>query len=66
MNYKNYGNKFKTSFFPYHSKLWNMLPKKFQSSNLEDFKSLIKQEMKPRKYKHFNKGNKHSNTLLTR
>ena len=64
--YKNFGNKFNTSFFPYHSKLWNLLPKKIRSSNLNDFKSLIKQEMKPRKYKHFAKGNKHTNSLLTR
>ena len=45
--YKNFGNKFNTSFFPYHSKLWNLLPKKIRSSNLSDFKSLIRQEMKP-------------------
>ena len=64
--YKNFGNKFNASFFPYHSKLWNLLPKKVRSSNLNDFKSLIKQEMKPSKYKHFAKGNKHTNSLLTR
>ena len=26
--FKNIGNKFKTSFFPHHSELWNNLPKK--------------------------------------
>ena len=29
--FKNLGSKFKTSFFPYHSELWNSLPKNIQS-----------------------------------
>ena len=64
--FKNIGNKFKTSFFPHHSELWNNLPKNIQSSNLTDFKTFTKTELKPQKYKHFAKGNKHSNSLLTR
>jgi hypothetical protein len=64
--FKNIGNKFKTSFFPHHSELWNNLPKNIQSSNLTDFKTFTKIELKPQKYKHFSKGNKYSNSLLTR
>jgi hypothetical protein len=64
--FKNIGNKFKTSFFPHHSELWNNLPKNIQSSNLTDFKTFTKIELKPQKNKHFSKGNKYSNSLLTR
>ena len=64
--FKNLGSKFKTSFFPYHSELWNSIPKNVQSSNLIDFKTYTKTEMKPQKFKHFSKGNKFSNSLLTR
>ena len=64
--FKNLGSKFKTSFFPYHSELWNSIPKNVQSSNLIDFKTYTKTEMKPHKFKHFSKGNKFSNSLLTR
>ena len=64
--FKNTGSKFKTSFFPYHSELWNSLPKNIQSTNLIDFKEFTKKEMKPKRYKHFSKGNKYTNSLLTR
>ena len=63
---KNTGYKFKSLFFPYHSELCNSLPKNIQSTNLFDFKDFTKKDMKPRKYKHFSKGNKYSNSLLTR
>ena len=64
--YKNLGNKFQTSFFPYHSRLWNNLPKNVRSSNIDDFKSFLRKEMKPNKHKHFNRGNKFTNSLVTR
>ena len=64
--FKNLGNKFNKSFFPYHSQLWNNLPKNIQASNLNDFKLFIKKHMKPVKHKHFVKGNKLTNSLLTR
>ena len=64
--FKNTGFKSKSSFFPYHSELWNSLPKTIQSTNLIDFKEFTKKDMKPKKYKHFSKGNKYSNALLTR
>ena len=64
--FKNLGNKFNSSFFPYHSKLWNTLPKQIQSSTIEEYKIYTHKEMKPLKCKHFSKGNKYSNTLLTK
>ena len=64
--YDNLGSKFKQSFFPHHTELWNSLPKNVQSSSLFDFKNFTKSEIKPPRYKHFSKGNKLSNTLLTR
>ena len=64
--YKNFGNKFKNSFFPYTSGLWNSLPKIVQCKNLEDFKVFSNIEFKPPRFKHFARGNKFSNTLLTK
>ena len=64
--YPNYGNKFTNSFFPFISRLWNNLPKSTQSKNLEEFKTLLKSDLKPNKIKHFGHGPKYSNSLLTR
>ena len=64
--FNNIGSKFKLSFFPYYSELWNTLPKNVQTQNLQEFKLYTNEEMKPKKYKHFYKGNKLSNSLLTR
>ena len=60
------GNKFNNSFFPNTSKIWNSLPKNIQFKQLDEFKACIKKEKKPPKYKHFARGSKLSNTLLTR
>ena len=60
------GEYFEKSFFPNTLKLWNMLPKNIQSKNLLDFKTEIKCLFKPFKYKHFSKGSKLGNTLLTK
>ena len=64
--YKNYGDKFWKSFFPHISRLWNSLPTNVQILNLQDFKIFTKKEMKPAKIKHFGRGTKLGNTLLSR
>ena len=64
--YPNYGMKFSNSFFPFISKIWNNLPTSIQSLSLSDFKNELKTTMKPVGYKHYNVGQKHSNSLLTR
>ena len=58
---------FNKSFFPYFTCLWNKLPESLKSqSDLDTFKLELKDKIKPRKYKHFSKGNKIENALLTR
>ena len=44
----------------------NSLPKTIQLKNLDEFKMDIKNNIKPKKYKHFARGTKLGNTLLTR
>ena len=52
--YKLTGAKFKKSFFPYFSQLWNNLPKEIHDySEMKDFKSYTNKELKPPRYKHF-------------
>ena len=63
--FKNYGIKFKNSFFPYTSGIWNNIPKDVQCKDLIEFKDYTK-TMKPNRYKHFSRGNKFSNSLLTK
>ena len=46
--------------------LWNKLNVCTQAMQLSDFKEQIKMELKPRKHKHFSKGSKIGNKLLTR
>ena len=64
--FKSYGSNHKKSFFPYFSALWNALPKNVQCKDLFDFKEYTNKELKPTKYKHFSRGNKWSNSLLTK
>ena len=64
--YPNFGVKFLNSFFPYISKLWNNLDNETKALNLSDFKTRLKNILKPDKIKHFCKGSKIGNTLLTR
>ena len=59
------GSKFDKSFFPYQTRHWNSLNRNIKSLNLEDFKKFTK-TLKPKRYKHFQKGNKTTNSLLTR
>ena len=63
--FKSRGSKFDKSFFPYQTKHWNSLPRNIQSLDIENFKTFTK-TLKPKKYKHFQKGNKNTNSLLTR
>ena len=42
------------------------LSKHAQCKNIPDFKVYIKKDLKPERYKHFAKGNKLSNSLLTK
>ena len=60
------GEGFKKSFFPYMTGLWNNLDVNHQLMALPDFKSRLKEEIKPHKYRHFSKGSKIGNKLLTR
>ena len=64
--YKFKGVNFEKSFFPNTLKLWKKLPKNIKSKNLLDFKTEIKQKIKPPRYKHFSKGQKLGNSLLTK
>ena len=58
--------KYSNSFYPYFTKTWNNLTTDTKKLDIIEFKSKIKQDFKPSKYKHFSKGNKYSNALLTR
>ena len=60
------GDKFNTSFFPNTTKIWNKLPRNIQRQNTEEFKNYTKKMFKPQRYKHFSRGSKLGNTLLTR
>ena len=60
------GDKFKLSFFPNTTNLWNSLPKNVQLKDLVEFKSEIQNLIKPSKFKHFARGSKLGNSLLTR
>ena len=48
------------------TRLWNDLSVSTQVMELSAFKEQIKKDLKPIKYKHFTKGSKIGNTLLTR
>ena len=64
--FKYLNDKFNSSFFPNSLKMWNNLPKDIQYKDVSEFKICIKNEMKPRRYKHFASGPKTGNALLTR
>ena len=48
------------------TKMWNNIPINKRCKNLEDFKAELKINMKPPSVKHFSKGSKHGNKLITR
>ena len=58
-------DKFNTSFFVNTLKLWNNLPRIIQHKDVHDFKISVKIHIKPPRYKHFSRGNKFANKLLT-
>ena len=64
--FENLGVKFKNSFFPHTTHLWTSLPQNVRTMSVSDFKEYIDKESKPPKYKHFSRGNKISNSLLTK
>ena len=65
-SFKNQGMKFKNSYFPHISSLWNSLPSDVQCKDTAEFKKYTNQELKPQKYKHFSRGYKNENALLTK
>ena len=57
---------FNNSFFPYHTKLWNSIPKEHRTSgDMTVFKNSLKTLYKPPKYKHYSIGSKLGNSLVT-
>ena len=64
--FRYFGSNFNKSFFPHTAHLWNSLPKSVKCRNVHDFKDYINKEQKPHRYKHFARGNKISNSLLTK
>ena len=56
--FKKFNTKFNNSFFPHTTLLWN--------KDVIEFKQHIRSDLKPPSYKHFSKGKKSSNSLLTR
>ena len=57
---------FSDSFFPYFTKKWNELPDVLKrEGDLNQFKILLKSHVKPKRHRHFNRGLKRGNSLLT-
>ena len=57
---------FSDSFFPYFTKRWNDLPLNLKSEgDICEFKFRLKIHLKPKKQKHFSRGTKRGNSLLT-
>ena len=65
LQFKNPGKKFKESFLPHISAMWNELPVTVQGYDMLEFKHFIKKDFKPPRFKHFSRGNNLSNRLLT-
>ena len=67
--YETYQQKLKTfsdSFFPYFTKKWNELPQNLKGEgDFSQFKLLLKCHIKPKKHRHFNRGSRRGNSLLT-
>ena len=64
--FKKSDSKFNNSFFPHTTILWNNLPNLVKCKDLIEFKKYIRSDLKPPRYKHFSRGNKCSNSLLTK
>ena len=60
------GTNFTNSYFPYYTKAWNSLKNHLKGENdISLFKSNLKSVFKPKKQKHFSRGSKRGNSLLT-
>ena len=55
-----------SQFVPYMAKHWNKLDVGTQVMMLPDFKTQLKKDFKPCKYKHFSKGSKIGNSLFSK
>ena len=57
---------FSDSFFPYFTRKWNELPNNLKlETDICHFKENLKILVKPKRHKHFNRGSKRGNSLLT-
>ena len=57
---------FSDSFFPYFTKKWNELPVDLQlEGDISQFKLLLKNHVKPKRHRHFSRGSRQGNSLLT-
>ena len=56
---------FANSFFPYFTNKYNHLKKDTINKSVKDFKIELNETMKPTKRKHYSRGNKYANMLLT-
>ena len=57
---------FTDSFFPHFTKKWNDLPPNLKKEgDMNYFKFYLKIHIKPKKHKHFSRGSKRGNSLLT-
>ena len=60
------GLKFSKSFFPFFTKAWNNLESGLcREQDLSVFKNKLKTKLRPKKYKHYQRGCKRGNSLLT-
>ena len=64
--YPNLSMKFKKSFFPYFTVLWNNLPQEVRRYDIVKFKEFLKYKYKPNKIKFYSCGTKYGNKLITR
>ena len=64
--FKSLGQKFNNSFFPHFTKSWNNIDISLKSEgDLPVFKENLKTKMKPKRHKHFSRGSKRGNSLIT-
>ena len=60
------GTNYSNSFFPHYTKAWNKLNNQLKSEcDIEQFKINLKKIIKPKKQKHYSRGCKRGNSLLT-
>ena len=65
--YPRYGSKFNNSHFPYFCKKWDSLNRGLKNTVLFcDFKTKLKNRLKPEKFRHYSYGSRLANKLWTR